>query len=95
MTDKDRDACRDKIASLRSEGIYTPPNLEGTVAIPGNAGGMNWSGMSFDPIRQLLFTNTNNLPLMVKLVKLIPRDKFNAMRDTGGLIDLWANSDGR
>jgi quinoprotein glucose dehydrogenase len=79
-TDKDRDACREKIASLRSEGIYTPPSLEGTIVIPGNWGGMNWSGMSFDPIRQLLITNTNNLPFVVKL---IPRDKYNAMRETG------------
>jgi len=80
LTDKDRDACRERIASLRSDGIYTPPSLEGTVAVPGNVGGMNWSGMSFDPARQLLITNTNNLPF---LVKLIPRDKFNAMRETG------------
>ena len=82
LTDKDRDACREKIASLRSEGIYTPPSLEGTVAIPGNGGGMNWSGMSFDPVRQLLITNTNNLPF---LVKLIPRDEYNAMRETGAV----------
>lgn len=80
LTEKDRDACREKIASLRSEGIYTPPSLEGTVAIPGNVGGLNWSGMSFDPVRQLLFTNVNNLPF---LVKLIPRDEYNAMRETG------------
>src|SRR4029453_19343803 len=46
LTDKDRDACREKIGSLRSEGIYTPPSLEGTVAIPGNAGGRIWSGMA-------------------------------------------------
>jgi quinoprotein glucose dehydrogenase len=82
LTDKDRDACREKIASLRSEGIYTPPSLEGTVAIPGNGGGMNWSGMSFDPVRQLLIANTNNLPF---LVKLIPRDEYNAMRETGAV----------
>src|SRR5262245_26726044 len=82
LTDKDRDACREKIASLRSEGIYTPPSVKGTVAIPGNVGGMNWSGMSFDPVRQLLITNTNNLPF---LVKLIPRDEYNAMRETGAV----------
>jgi quinoprotein glucose dehydrogenase len=82
LTDKDRDACREKIGSLRSEGIYTPPSLEGTVAIPGNAGGMNWSGMSFDPVRQLLITNTNNLPF---LVKLIPRGEYDAMRETGAV----------
>src|SRR5215510_4397344 len=82
LTNQDRDACREKIASLRSEGIYTPPSLEGTVAIPGNGGGMNWSGMSFDPVRQLLITNTNNLPF---LVKLIPREEHNAMRETGAV----------
>jgi quinoprotein glucose dehydrogenase len=82
LTDKDRDACREKIASLRSEGIYTPPSLEGTVAVPGNAGGMNWSGMSFDPVRQLLITNTNNVPF---LVKLIPRSEYDAMRETGAV----------
>jgi len=80
LTDKDRDYCREKIASLRNEGIYTPPSLEGTLAIPGNVGGMNWSGMSFDAARNLLFVNTNNLPFQVKL---IPRDEFNKMRETG------------
>jgi quinoprotein glucose dehydrogenase len=82
LNDKDRDWCRDRAASLRNEGIYTPPSLEGTLAIPGNGGGMNWSGMSFDPARNLLFTNTNHLPFMIKL---IPRDEFNDMRETGAL----------
>ncbi|MGE0887557.1 MAG: pyrroloquinoline quinone-dependent dehydrogenase [Blastocatellales bacterium] len=80
LTDKDRDWCREKIASLRNEGIYTPPSLEGTLAIPGNVGGMNWSGMSFDPTRNLLLVNTNNIPFQLKL---IPRDEFNKMRETG------------
>lgn len=80
LNDKDRAYCRDKIASLRNEGIYTPPSLKGTLAIPGNVGGMNWSGMSFDPTRNLLFVNTNVLPFEVKL---IPRDEYNKMRETG------------
>ena len=80
LTDKDRDYCRNKIASLRNEGIYTPPSLKGTLAIPGNVGGMNWSGMSFDATRNLLLVNTNNLPFEVKL---IPRDEYNKMRETG------------
>jgi quinoprotein glucose dehydrogenase len=76
----DRDACRDRIKALRSEGVFTPPSLEGTVAFPGNVGGMNWSGMSYDPVRGLLITNTNRLAF---LVKLIPRDEFNRMRSSG------------
>lgn len=80
LNEKDRDACQAKIASLRNEGIYTPPSLEGTLAIPGNVGGMNWSGMSFDAGRNLLITNTNNLPFVVKL---IPRDDFAKAREAG------------
>jgi quinoprotein glucose dehydrogenase len=80
LNEKDREACREKIAGLRNEGIYTPPSVQGTLAIPGNAGGMNWSGMSFDARRNLLFTNTNNLPFVVKL---IPREGFAKTREAG------------
>lgn len=80
LTDKDRAYCREKIASLRNEGIYTPPSLKGTLAIPGNVGGMNWSGMSFDPTRNLLFVNTNIIPFELKL---IPRAEFDKTRTDG------------
>ena len=80
MTPADRDACREQMKNLRSEGVFTPPSLEGTIAVPGNVGGMNWSGMSYDPKRGLLITNTNRLAF---LVKLIPRDEYNKMRSSG------------
>ncbi|MDX2042608.1 MAG: pyrroloquinoline quinone-dependent dehydrogenase [Acidobacteriota bacterium] len=80
LNDKDRAYCREKIASLRNEGIYTPPSLKGTLAIPGNVGGMNWSGMSFDPTRNLLFVNTNIIPFELKL---IPRAEFDKTRTDG------------
>ncbi len=71
----DRAACRRRIAALRTEGIYTPPSVSGSLQVPGNAGGMNWSSAAFDPHRQLLVTNTNNL---VSEVHLIPRAQFTA-----------------
>lgn len=77
----DRRQCRERMAALRAEGIYTPPTLGGSLQIPGNVGGMNWSSAAFDPQRQLLVTNTNNL---VAEVHLIPRADFfaraNALR---------------
>jgi len=60
--------CQDKIAALRNEGIFTPPSLRGSIVVPGNVGGMNWSGSAFDPTRNLLFVNVNSLPAMVKLI---------------------------
>jgi quinoprotein glucose dehydrogenase len=58
---------------LRSEGVFTPPSVEGTLVVPGNIGGMNWSGYAFDPGRSLLIVNSNNIPAKVRL---IPRAQF-------------------
>lgn len=69
----DRRGCRQRMAALRAEGIYTPPSIGGSMQIPGNVGGMNWSSAAFDPQRQLLVTNTNNL---VTEIHLIPRAQF-------------------
>lgn len=80
MTQSDLDACREQMKNRRSEGVFTPPSLEGTIVVPGNVGGMNWSGMSYDPRRGLLITNTNRLAF---LVKLIPRDEYNKGRSSG------------
>ena len=38
FTPWDRGKCADEIAALRSEGIYTPPSLQGTIEWPGYAG---------------------------------------------------------
>ena len=80
LSPADRDACSRLIGAARSEGLFTPPSLEGTIAFPGNAGGMNWSGMSYDAKRGLLITNTNRI---ATLVKLIPREEYNKLRASG------------
>jgi quinoprotein glucose dehydrogenase len=66
-TPEDKESCRKQLEGLRSEGVFTPPSIQGSVAIPGNTGGMNWSGYALDPNRQLLIANTNNLPFEVRL----------------------------
>src|SRR5262249_4718614 len=54
FNDSERDACRARVARLRSEGIFTPPSFEGTVVFPGFVGGVNWAGVSLDPVRGLV-----------------------------------------
>jgi quinoprotein glucose dehydrogenase len=71
LTPWDRGACRERIASLRNEGIYTPPALEGTLVVPGNAGGVNWGGVAVDEERQRLVVNVQDLAWAVWL---LPRD---------------------
>jgi quinoprotein glucose dehydrogenase len=79
-TPADREACRAAIAKLRNRGIFTPPSIQGTLAVPGNLGGITWSGYAFDPRQNLLFVNTNNLPARVRL---IPRDKVDSDNEDG------------
>jgi quinoprotein glucose dehydrogenase len=74
VTPQERETCRTWIQELRNEGIFTPPSVRGSLAVPGNVGGMNWSGYAFDPEHNLLIVNSNNLPAKVKL---IPRAQFN------------------
>jgi quinoprotein glucose dehydrogenase len=69
----EREACRSQMEKLRSDGIFTAPSVQGTIAFPGNLGGMNWSSGAFDRNRQIFVTNINNLPMEIHL---IPRDQF-------------------
>jgi quinoprotein glucose dehydrogenase len=72
-TPEDLAWCRERIAASRSEGIFTPPSLRGTIVFPGFVGGVNWGSAAYDAQRHLLFVNTNRLPF---LLRLIPREKL-------------------
>jgi quinoprotein glucose dehydrogenase len=74
INSEEREACRKQLESLRLDGIFTPPSINGTLSVPGNIGGMNWSGYAFDPNAGVLFANVNNLPFKVRL---IPRADFD------------------
>ena len=76
-TDADRQACQQQIAALRSEGIFTPPSLRGSVIVPGNIGGLHWGGVAFDPKTGLLIAPANRLAAVVRLV---PREQFENHR---------------
>jgi quinoprotein glucose dehydrogenase len=66
--------CQEKIKASRSEGIFTPPSLKGSIVYPGNVGGVNWGSAAFDPQHHLMFANTNRL---IAWNKLIPRAAYD------------------
>jgi quinoprotein glucose dehydrogenase len=68
LTPIDRLACRRQIEALRSDGVFAPPSLRGTVVYPGFIGGMEWGGVAFDPASGLLVTNTNRLATVMTLI---------------------------
>ncbi|MGB2663823.1 MAG: pyrroloquinoline quinone-dependent dehydrogenase [Candidatus Acidiferrum sp.] len=76
----DRETCQQWVRSFRNEGIFTPPSLQGTLVVPGNFGGMTWSGYAFDPVDNLLVVPTNNI---AGVAKLIPRQKLEEAAQSG------------
>ncbi|HEX6966555.1 MAG TPA: pyrroloquinoline quinone-dependent dehydrogenase [Gemmatimonadaceae bacterium] len=74
LSDSGRAWCEAQLAGARSDGIFTPPSLHGTVIYPGNVGGSNWSGMAIDPTRHLAILPLNRL---VTVAGLIPRAELH------------------
>jgi quinoprotein glucose dehydrogenase len=68
LTFWDRGRCRQLIAALRNEGIFTPPDLRGTLLTPGYIGGVNWGGVAFDQEHGRIIAAVNLLPMVVTLL---------------------------
>ena len=64
----DQLACRIQFRSLRYEGRYTPPSLQGTIVYPGNFGVFNWGSVAVDPKRQVMFGMPTYLTFTSRLV---------------------------
>jgi quinoprotein glucose dehydrogenase len=85
ITEEDRRWCRERIESLRSDGIFTPPSLKGSIIYPGNIGGVAWGGASVDPRHSILIANTNRFPF---IITLIPRDRYPAEKQANPNSDI-------
>jgi quinoprotein glucose dehydrogenase len=68
ITPEGQAACRQMMAGLRNEGIFTPPSLEGTLVIPSNIGGAHWGGVAIDEQSGLVVVPVNRLAAVVQLI---------------------------
>ncbi|WP_263260760.1 glucose/quinate/shikimate family membrane-bound PQQ-dependent dehydrogenase [Pseudomonas sp. RIT-PI-S] len=68
VTPFDQMLCRTDFRSLRYDGIYTPPSLQGSIVYPGNFGVFDWGGISVDPVRQIAFVNPDYMAFKSRLV---------------------------
>ena len=75
LTDKDKEEAQKRIALYTNKGIFTPPTLKGSLMTPGNIGGIHWGGMCVDLKNNLLITNINKLPA---IIRLFPREEVKA-----------------
>lgn len=76
ITAFDQLLCRITFHRLRYDGAYTPPTLQGSLAFPGNHGGINWGGIAIDAQRGLMIMNSNRLPYTEHVY---PREEMDRM----------------
>ena len=63
---------------LKKGYLYTPPSKQGTLSMPGTLGGTEWQGASFDPITNMLFVNSHELPGINRLKEVLqPKEGVN------------------
>jgi quinoprotein glucose dehydrogenase len=62
-----REQVRSLLATYRSGPLFTPPSLEGTLAMPGVRGGAGWGSVAFDPATRVLYIKATNLPSLLRL----------------------------
>ncbi|GAB3258760.1 hypothetical protein GCM10027347_22330 [Larkinella harenae] len=59
-----------KFRSMRYEGLFTPPDLKGTLMLPGTRGGAEWGGAAYDPATSVLFVKSNDSPEIQSMQKV-------------------------
>ncbi len=67
-TPEAREAVLRRFRQIRSEGIFTPMSLQGSIVFPGFDGGAEWGGQAFDPETGLLYVNVNEMAWIHRLV---------------------------
>jgi quinoprotein glucose dehydrogenase len=80
LTPEERAMWKARIAKARNEGLFTPPGLEESIAMPGARGGSNWGTSASDPARGLVFLTTQDWPT---IYRLMPTDPLGARRGGG------------
>ncbi|NYJ28214.1 PQQ-binding-like beta-propeller repeat protein [Allomuricauda sp. ARW1Y1] len=79
-SEADHDSILKKFRSVRYEGLFTPPDLKGTLSMPATRGGANWGGLAYDPDTDYLYIRGNNLP---EIQTIVDADKhFAAQNNT-------------
>lgn len=71
-TPEARAAVLARLRTLRSDGQFVPPSLQGTVVFPGFDGGGEWGGAAVDPVTGVLYVNESEMPWIARLVPKAP-----------------------
>jgi quinoprotein glucose dehydrogenase len=66
--------CSREAKTLRDDGRYTPPSLQGSIVYPPSTGGVEWGGGALDPTTNTFVVNSSSVTF---IYRLIPRKKYD------------------
>jgi quinate dehydrogenase (quinone) len=70
--------CRIAFKKMRYEGLYTAPGTDRALSFPGSLGGMNWGGISVDPVHGFIFLNDMRLGLWIQMTASVQHGDLTA-----------------
>jgi len=68
LPDSSYQEVKKRLASYKSDNMFNPPSLQGTVVFPGLDGGGEWGGPSFDPQTGMMYVNANEMAWVIQAV---------------------------
>jgi quinoprotein glucose dehydrogenase len=68
LPEAEQQVLRQRLRSVRNEGLFTPPSLEGSIELPGHNGGANWGSSAVDPTRGEFYVVAKNMPTLMRLI---------------------------
>ena len=73
-----------RLREVRTGRQFIPPSIAGTVIFPGFDGGGEWGGAAWDQQEGVLFVNGNEMPWILTMVKVNPKE--NEPRSPGEIV---------
>ena len=70
----DQFLCRIAFKGMRYDGVYTVPGTDLALNFPGSLGGLNWGGVSTDPVTNTIFVNDMRLGLWIQMQEAAPTE---------------------
>jgi glucose dehydrogenase len=67
LPEAERAAFLQRFRGYRNEGLFTPPSIRGTIAMPGHLGGANWGSSAVDPTKGTMYVVSKEMPVLLKL----------------------------
>ena len=86
IPEEDKAKLRELFKTVRNEGEFTPPSLQGSIGMPGHNGGANWGSSAVDPVRKRFYVNSKQIPVLNKLTLDERPEALAAMPNGGGAV---------